>query len=650
MRKQIHKAALFLCAATIALSACELTEYNPSSVSKEETLATFEGWKGMQSTCYTPLTGYLASPDYLFLAETGTDLWLTGWDRTWAQEMTYYEGLTTNTSYSNKIFTHLYSMIATCNTIIDTASGVEDGDSQAIELLSAEARCLRAYYYSILVTQYGPVTLITSEPKSLITSPKRNTIEEIYTQIVADLKMAADKLGVAPYEDNYARCTKRTALGLLARVYAQGAGEELQEGGKSYWQRAKEVAEDLIANKESYGAFLYEDVADMWAQANNRNNKEALLSASGLNPYDPSGLVAKQNNILSYTFCNPFSLSDVYLAKDKENYFYGRVNNNVIAPSKYLIDCFDAQYDKRWENSFVTAFANFSMAESAWAPYTKRVVTLTAAICEKYGISTQFIGKKIYPYAEAGVKATPYKGNQYPAKVWPKGEYSGDFTKTVEAKNVYVHPYPLDENEDRFVIYLSKNYLSDADKAKRGYVCVNIDDLFTNEKKYQPAPFDAKRTDSYKLFPSLSKYNWNYDGAFVGSNLQYKNGDIALMRMAEVYLIAAEANQKLGDGAKAAQQLNVLRKRACRNEADYETHMKLTTATQNDIFDEYARELCGEYSRWALLKRHKAFESRLPIGNPRAAQSFTAKNYLRPISYDFLNQIDNAEEYGTNGY
>ena len=64
----------------------------------------------------------------------------------------------------------------------------------------------------------------------------------------------------------------------------------------------------------------------------------------------------------------------------------------------------------------------------------------------------------------------------------------------------------------------------------------------------------------------------------------------------------------------------------------------------------YARELCGEYGRWALLKRHKAFESRLAIGNPRAAKSFTQKHYLRPISYDFLSQIDNADEYGTNGY
>ena len=124
------------------------------------------------------------------------------------------------------------------------------------------------------------------------------------------------------------------------------------------------------------------------------------------------------------------------------------------------------------------------------------------------------------------------------------------------------------------------------------------------------------------------------------------------MRMAEVYLLAAEANVQLGNGGKAAEYLNVLRKRACRDEADYEAHMKLSNATMDDVFDEYARELCGEYQRWPLMKRHKdSFESRLAKGNPRAAENFDpSKHYLRPVSYNFLSQIDNAAEYGTNGY
>ncbi|KWX81788.1 hypothetical protein AXF24_12820 [Streptococcus pneumoniae] len=83
--------------------------------------------------------------------------------------------------------------------------------------------------------------------------PQRNTIEEIYAQIIDDLKLAVDGLEVKPYKNNYARVCKKTALGLLARVYAQGAGEGLKENGKSYWERAKEVSEDLITNMDAYG-------------------------------------------------------------------------------------------------------------------------------------------------------------------------------------------------------------------------------------------------------------------------------------------------------------------------------------------------------------------------------------------------------------
>jgi len=124
--------------------------------------------------------------------------------------------------------------------------------------------------------------------------------------------------------------------------------------------------------------------------------------------------------------------------------------------------------------------------------------------------------------------------------------------------------------------------------------------------------------------------------------------------MAEVYLIAAEATLKSGgDGAAAAAYLNVLRKRACRNISDFNlsTGMQLSTATMNDVFDEYARELCGEFNRWPLLKRNRAFETRLQAYNKRAAANFNAaKHYNRPIPFSFLNQINNANEFGTNGY
>ena len=65
------------------------------------------------------------------------------------------------------------------------------------------------------------------------------------------------------------------------------------------------------------------------------------------------------------------------------------------------------------------------------------------------------------------------------------------------------------------------------------------------------------------------------EARYYGSNLQIRNGDIFVMRMAEVYLIAAEAEQHLGNGTKAAGYLNTLRARAARSGV-LESSYKLT--------------------------------------------------------------------------
>jgi len=115
------------------------------------------------------------------------------------------------------------------------------------------------------------------------------------------------------------------------------------------------------------------------------------------------------------------------------------------------------------------------MVQAGWRTYDDKnaTITLTEDLCTKYGIDSKFVGKKIYPYVDVNaINLGSNGGNQYVASVWPKGEYSGDVNKLVKVKNPYVNPYPLAEDEDRFIVYLSKEYLSDARKSKaRIYLC-----------------------------------------------------------------------------------------------------------------------------------------------------------------------------------
>src|ERR1700761_7354839 len=91
---------------------------------------------------------------------------------------------------------------------------------------------------------------------------------------------------------------------------------------------------------------MYGDFAQVVASANNRNNAECLFTAYGLNPYDPSYNVftgnAKPNLYLFYypKLDDSFGTADLLkksVNSNTSNGYYGRLNQQFIAPTKYLI-------------------------------------------------------------------------------------------------------------------------------------------------------------------------------------------------------------------------------------------------------------------------------------------------------------------------
>lgn len=681
LNKTLYKCVWGLSLALL-INSCSLDEYNPVAVSEDTVLHGFDGWKSYQSNCYSGLWGSLIGMPYGLVSELGTDLWTFPYNNhgTYKQIMAYEE-FANDLNVVTNTWDFAWGSIKDCNKTIQLSANLTDGNPADIAVLTGEARFLRAYYYSVLVAQFGEVPLVTEGDPQQNLTPQRSTMAELYSQILSDLRAAFHILSATPYDDNPARVTKKSALGIMARVYAQGAGEGLSEGGKSYWTRAKEVADSLITYQGTYGATLYNDFEKVFASAHNRNNAEAIFTAYGLDPYDVSYNYStsntKPNLYLHYypKFDDAFGTTDVFkktVNSNTSNAYYGRLNQAFIAPTKYLINCFDARYDKRWENTFATAFTNYSGVQAinslgsgiptpANVSYDAATVELTTAICTKYNIDASHVGKKLYPYADVNARQTGYGATwQYVPKIWTKGAYNGDAADLVEASNANVHPYPLAADEDRFFAYLSKEPLNDAEKRARAYITINIDDMFDTADATGSTYKGNVSTNGFipvsliRVFPAMMKFNHNFDGGWLGGNFQQKLGNIMVMRMAEAYLIAAEATLNSGgNGTEAAAYLNVLRERACRNAADFNTTtgMKLTTATLDDVFDEYARELCGEYNRWAILKRNNAFESRLQKYNKTAFSNFVpAKHYKRPIPYTFLNQINNAEEFGNNGY
>lgn len=209
MKKLVYNVALALCA-MVTINSCSLDEYNPMEVTGEETLATFDGWYGMQTQCYNPIYSQLYTvTDFLSVAEVGTDTWLTANNNDNSKELFYYESLTPSKDKAwDKLFMQAYTALGICNTVINRAKSVE-GNADDIRVLTAEARCLRGFYHLILTTYFGPITLCMNEAgNNIVLEPKRNTLSEIYSYIIDDLKYAADNLNTTPYGNNRARVSK----------------------------------------------------------------------------------------------------------------------------------------------------------------------------------------------------------------------------------------------------------------------------------------------------------------------------------------------------------------------------------------------------------------------------------------------------------
>lgn len=128
---------------------------------------------------------------------------------------------------------------------------------------------------------------------------------------------------------------------------------------------------------------------------------------------------------------------------------------------------------------------------------------------------------------------------------------------------------------------------------------------------------------------------------------QFEGGrDYIAMRLADTYLLLAEAQFRQGKLAEATTTINTVRRRAAF--PGREAAMEITPAqfTLDFLMEERARELMGEQTRWLDLKRWGNLVDRVKRFNPQGAPNIKDFHTLRPIPQ---NQIDRAEG-GPSGF
>ena len=128
-------------------------------------------------------------------------------------------------------FTNAFSGIATCNMIYNTVN--ESNISNKDQIL-AEIRGVRAYWYYLLLDNYGNVPIVTDFKD--LTLPETKTRKEVYEFILSELNEIKDKVRSDVTSESYGKATKGFVFTLLAKMYLNAMVWNPDGGPK--WQEA----------------------------------------------------------------------------------------------------------------------------------------------------------------------------------------------------------------------------------------------------------------------------------------------------------------------------------------------------------------------------------------------------------------------------
>ena len=128
------------------------------------------------------------------------------------------------------------------------------------------------------------------------------------------------------------------------------------------------------------------------------------------------------------------------------------------------------------------------------------------------------------------------------------------------------------------------------------------------------------------------------------SSARNRFSDTYGMRLAEAYLLRAEAHLMSGNTASAATDINVVRARA---------NAQPVAAGDVDLdylLDERARELCFEEHRHFVLKRNDVYVERTVAYNPVSSATIQDYHKLLPIPHSEIERNTEAELIQNQGY
>lgn len=598
----------------------------------EQYYETDQGLEDLVKSAYAPLKWKFEGEQSYALWNFGLDEFRVGDQFNNVQFNYYNSNLNPNgpDGFVNAMWINYYAGIHRCNLGIEKISGYANGSSKLLGTEAqkntriAELKGLRAFYYFSLVQQLGGLPIITVPPKELQTEFPRRPVADVYNLIITDLREAGPALGWRNTVER-GRVTRAMTYHFLAKAYlTRGSAVTEARGQKPTDMDSAIVFADSVIRfsghtlESNYGNLFNAAYANHTVPRAGTDGAPPVASLATLNANNNSNEIifaaqfsqnlalASANNNQTHMFYLMQYDGGIAIPGMTRDFFNGRPFRRA-RPTDYTIDLFDWKNDSRF-------FKSFQVAYYRNVPSNSGLPVFTAGNAP----SPDVVGK---PKVGIGDTAALFIVNK-PADAILQSTLDGYRYYRTYARYKKATPASAPTSD-------------------------------WNENKYLSL---IKQLDGVRLT------NTNNEARGI------RNGTHA--RLAETYLILAEAYGRKNDIGNALLNINILRTRAAYQSGepknphhwmyygggfndlastsgdmqatavlwttDAPTEQYPPTVTSNEqrfihfMLNERTRELCGEFFRWDDLARTETFYERSKLFNADAT-NLAPFHRLRPV-------------------
>lgn len=608
----MNKYVLTIITSCLLLVNSSCSDFLEEKVVSKATMAYYdtpEGIDAVVNSIYSKMRWPYSGERFHNYALFGTDLFMTATGthgNAWDQYQATALNSTTSLLYT--WWTQWYEAIAACNTGLYYIENMDE-DAGWKNLRTAEMRFFRAYFLFDLMQQFGAIPVPLEPVFDAETYIARTPVDKVYEQIIDDLKFCAD-FNYLPVTAERGRVRIGAAQHLLAKVYLTRGSAVSAKAKTTRGTQDTDLAEaaryaEMVIASSEYD--LEKNFADIFL-LDNKDSKEVILTVNYTKDEMWNGDGNPMHMYTTGSYENqPGMMRDIANGRP-----WSRIRQTfwVMKDKTKHNGLFDYTNDARGEKSF----------KSVW-----------------------------------------YSNNKNNIPTWS------------------------DIKDGSTVIWSPDTKLKGKPKYEVGDTCIVMRPLYYKGIPLTNGGFETKR-DSLILFGSLDHALWTMERLESVMNFwpvleKWANGDrpdimyepghrnFNIYRLGETYLIAAEAYGRQGIYDKAADRLNVIRKRAAYKAGEWRSNLNVIngegetlktsteaamTVSETDLrsmspdefvdfmLDERGRELVGEDNRWndlnrceKLLERFKKYNA---IGG--AANNIQPYHVLRPIPQNHIDRLD----------